>query len=100
MVKARGTVTRSNIPKAGYARLGEPTVEIAAWSPRPNAEPPLEQVHFVMKLPGLDFPLIMRFKSPDSLGFFIEELARYRRVVWPDCEPVDTSGEPKGGEGQ
>lgn len=47
-----------------------------------------------MKLPGLDFPLIMRFKSPDSLGFFIEELAKYRRVVWPEADPVDVSGAP------
>lgn len=90
MVKARGKVTRSTIPKQAYAQLGEPTVEIAAWCPDSDAKMPPEQVHFIMHLPGLEeIPLIMRFKSPDTLGFFIEELARYRKVVWPNCDPVE-----------
>lgn len=93
MVKPRGQVTRSATPsRAYYAPLAEPTVEITAWCPDENAKMPPEQVHFIFKIPGLEeIPLIMRFKSPDSLGFFIEELARYRKVVWPDAEPVDTS---------
>lgn len=42
MVKPRGKVTRSNLPKAAYAQIGEPTVEIAVWTPKPNGEPPYE----------------------------------------------------------
>lgn len=96
MVKPRGKVTRSNVPKAGYTRIGEPELEIAVWTPRPNGEPPFEQIHFIMKLPGLeDTPLIMRFKSPDTLGFFIEELIRYRKFVWPGAEPIDPAVEFK-----
>ena len=95
MIKPRGNVTRSAVPIAAYARAGEPTVEIVAWCPDEKAQKPPEQVHFIMHLPGLEFPLIMRFKSPDSLGFFIEELARYRQAVWPDSEPA--SLEPKDG---
>lgn len=88
MIKPRGNVTRSTTPIEAYTRIGEPTVEIVAWCPDRKAQKPPEQVHFIMHLPGLDLPLIMRFKSPDSLGFFIEELARFRQVVWPEAEPV------------
>jgi len=91
MTKARGKVTRSTTPSQAYARFGEPEVEIAVWTPRPNGEPPYEQIHFIMKIPGLeDIPLIIRFKSPDTLGFFIEELTRYRKIVWPEAEAVNT----------
>lgn len=90
MVKARGHVTRSTTPQRAYAQIGEPTVEIVAWCPDNEAKLPPEQVHFIMILPGLEeMPLVMRFKSPDSLGFFIEELARYRKTVWPNAEPVE-----------
>lgn len=95
MVKPRGKVTRSTTPRRAYAQVGEPTVEISAWCPDENAQMPPEQVHFIFIVPGLEeMPLIMRFKSPDSLGFFIEELARYRKVVWPNAEPVDVAGHP------
>jgi hypothetical protein len=36
-----------------------------------------------------EYQFVMRFKSPDTLGFLIEELAKYRRTVWPDAEPLD-----------
>lgn len=94
MAKARGNTERRNGPRPGYVKIGEPTIEIGAWSPRNDGKDPT-QVHFVMKLNGLDTPLVLRYKSPDSLGFFIEELARYRKMVWPDAEPLDTSGEWK-----
>lgn len=97
MVKPRGKVTRSNVPKAGYTRMGEPELEIAVWTHRPNGEPPYEQVHFIMTLAGLEgVPLVMRFKSPDTLGFLIEEMIRYRKVVWPDAEPINPDVEPIG----
>lgn len=90
-IKPRGQVVRSTMPKAGYAQIGEPQVEIAAWCRDENAELPPEQVHFIFHWPAelADLPpLMMRFKSPDTLGFFIEELTRYRRTVWPESEKV------------
>ena len=90
MAKARGKVRRSRTPeKALFSHLGEPEITIAAWCPDEEAKLPPEQVHLVFKIPGLEqVPLICRFKSPDTLGFIVEELTRYRREVWPDAEPV------------
>lgn len=91
-INPRCNVTRSNTPKAGFARLGEPQFEILAWCRDDKAQLPPEQVHFVVHWPAqlADLPpLAIRFKGPDTLGFFIEELTRYRRVVWPDCEKVE-----------
>jgi hypothetical protein len=90
MVKPRGKVTRSSTPKkAFYAPLGEPEIQIAAWCPDDEAKLPPEQVHLIFTYPNSTLPpLILRCKSPDTLGFIIEELARYRREVWPDAEPL------------
>lgn len=93
MVEARGKITRSTTPSGAVAGpLGEPAITIAAWCPDNEAKAPPEQVHLVNIIPGLEeYPIIMRFKSPDTLGFLIEELTRYRREVWVDAEPI--SGE-------
>jgi hypothetical protein len=90
MVKPRGKVTRSKKPSPGFIRIGEPeSITIAAWSPRDDGQNPT-QVHFIFHISDLlgEVLLVMRFKSPDNLGFFIEELARYRREVWPEAEEV------------
>lgn len=90
MVKPRGKVYRYTTPKKGLGTSIEPQLEIAVWCPDPEAKMPPEQVHFIIHMPtstGLA-PLVLRFKSPDTLGFFIEELTKYRREVWPNCELV------------
>jgi hypothetical protein len=89
-IQPRGTVERSTTPRSGYVRFGEPVVEILAWCPDAEAKAPPEQVHFVLHYPAtMDVPpVLVRFKSPDTLGFIIEELIKYRRVVWPDSQPV------------
>jgi hypothetical protein len=90
-IKPRGQVQRSNQPKRAYAKIGEPQFEIAAWCPDDEAKAPPEQVHFIVHWPFQlrDLPpLTIRFKSPDTLGFFIEELIKYRRTVWPDSKKV------------
>jgi hypothetical protein len=90
MIKPRGEIRRSRSPKPGLAQyLDVEGIEIAAWSPDPQAIEPCEQVHFILRVIGLDFPFVVRFKSPDTLGFLIQELADYRRAVWPDAEPLD-----------
>jgi hypothetical protein len=91
MVKPRGTIERYSTPKKGYVSIGEPQIEIAAWCSDEQAKLPPEQVHFIVHWPVqlADLPpMALRFKSPDTLGFLIEELTRYRRTVWPDAEPV------------
>lgn len=97
-IQPRGEVVRSTTPKAAYGKIGEPQVEIAAWCRDEKAELPPEQVHFILHWPvslGTDMPpVLVRFKSPDTLGFIIEELIKYRRVVWPDSEKV--TGEKVG----
>ncbi len=89
MIKPRAQVTRRSTPQPGYLQLSEPQVQIAAWCPDDEANLPPEQVHFVFNVQELSVPLVLRFKSPDTLGFFIEELIKYRRTVWPDCEPAE-----------
>jgi len=90
-IKPRAKVERSNKPQRGYLSLVEPQFEIAAWCPDDQAKAAPEQVHFIVHWPaqlGKLPPLAIRFKSPDTLGFFIEELIKYRRTVWPDSEKV------------
>lgn len=95
-IQPRAEVVRNNKPTPGFAQLGEPQFSIHAWCPDAEAKMPPEQVHFVIHWPvGLEDlpPLAIRFKSPDTLGFFIEELIKYRRMVWLECEKV--TGETK-----
>jgi hypothetical protein len=46
-------------------------------------------------------PVVLRFKEPDTLGFLIEELTRYRNSMLPDAEKVilddSVPGEDKNG---
>jgi len=90
MAKPRGEVSRFSNRRVPDVVVTEPQFQIAAWCPDPEGKLPAEQVHFVVTLPAaLDLnPMVIRFKSPDSLGFFIEELTRYRREVWPDAEAL------------
>ena len=68
-------------------------MRIASWCLDELAQLPPEQVHFLLKMEGLeDYTFLMRFKGPDTLGFLIEELARYRREVWTEAEPVNITG--------
>lgn len=90
MVKARGTTRRGGF-KPGLEQLAEiEEINIAAWCPDEKAQQPPEQVHLTFTIKGIpEWPMVVRFKSPDTMGFLIEELTRYRREVWPDAEPVN-----------
>lgn len=103
-IRPRGKVIRSTVPQTAFHPLGEPELQIYAWCPDPDALYPPEQVHLQFKIPGLeDMPLTARFKTPDTLGFLIEELIHYRRTVWPNCEPVGADrieGKDKGTDEQ
>lgn len=90
-IKPRGQVFHSNIPrKAEFVSFGDPTIEIVSWCPDEKAKEPPEQVHMIFSLPGLEeIPIVLRYKSPDTLGFIIEELTKYRRHVWPDAQKIE-----------
>lgn len=90
MVKPRGEIRRGGYKPMPAQFMEAAEIGIAAWSRDSLAELPPEQVHLTLMIQGLeDITFIMRYKSPDTLGFLIEELARYRRMVWPDAEPLE-----------
>lgn len=64
-------------------------IKIAAWCPDEKAQTPPTQVHLIFNVKELPYPLVLRFENPDTLGFLLAELARYRAEVWPDAEPLD-----------
>jgi hypothetical protein len=91
MVKPKGEVKRHGYKPGLLQVLEVASTEIAAWCPDEQAQQPAEQVHFILRVKGLDYPFLVRFLGPDTLGFLIEELARYRREVWPDAEPLEVT---------
>jgi hypothetical protein len=89
MIKPKANVERYSTPLPAPSTITEPEeIKIAAWSADSKAQVPPEQVHLLMSIPGWRRPIGLRFKSPDTLGFIIEELIRYRRLVWPESEKV------------
>lgn len=89
MVKPKAKVTYGGFGSGLVQFLEIEEIQIVSWCPDDKAQLPPEQVHLIQKIKGIDdIPLVMRFKSPDTLGFLIEELARYRREVWPEAELV------------
>jgi hypothetical protein len=96
MEKAKGSYHRYDEPKSAAMDgqvdvIGIPDIEILAWCPDRSAKEPPEQVHLVFHVERQH--LVARFKSPDTLGFIIEELSRYRKLVWKDASDLDCSGE-------
>lgn len=56
---------------------------------RKQGEVTATEVHMLIHLKNMEAPLCMRFKSPDSLGDFIEIANAYRNRLWPDAEPLN-----------
>lgn len=86
-VTRHDTVTAVNIYDVPLEMLS-----VVEWHPDKEAKLPAEQVHFLIIIDE-EMKLGLRFKSPDTLGFFIEELIARRKSVWPDAEPVDPDAE-------
>jgi len=98
MPKPRATITHHGFRPGPFEFKELDSLEIAAWCPDSGvstlaAQSLPQQVHLTLKVKGLRVPFVVRFKSPDTLGFLIEELARYRQFVWPKAEPLDLKGE-------
>ncbi len=92
MVQPKGKVIRHDAPRPGLLQVLEvESLETAVWCPDEQAQQPPEQVHLILRVKGLDYPFIVRFLGPDTLGFFLEEMSRYRRIVWPNAEPLEVT---------
>ncbi|MDE0683552.1 MAG: hypothetical protein OXI63_11600 [Candidatus Poribacteria bacterium] len=85
----RNIITQQNGPLTAPLHTKEvKQFRVASWCPDLEAKEPPEQVHFVLELEGETRAIVMRFKSPDTLGDLIEQFIEYRREVWPNAEPV------------
>ena len=50
----------------------------------PSTEDSSDELHFVIQNKLLDYPVVLRFRDADTLGFLIEELISYKQEIWPD----------------
>lgn len=82
-VERHATVTRVSVQDIPLEKIS-----IQEWHPDLEAKLPAEQVHFIITI-GDELKLALRFKSPDTLGFLIEELIAYRKKTWSDAEPIN-----------
>ena len=76
-------------PKMPDAGMEIESYTIASWCPDDDAQEPPEQVHLMINLQSNPFPMVMRFKSPKTIGALVEGLIAYRKEVWPDAESID-----------
>ena len=61
-------------------------ISILEWHPTQNPDDSApEQVHLVFNISP---PLVVRFKSADTIGELIEALSKHRRQVWRDADPL------------
>lgn len=77
------TVTDHGFKPGGYAFWDIESLDIGQWSPDEKGQTPPTQVHLELRVQGLPVPLVVRFKSPETLGVLIEQLIRHRKEVWP-----------------
>jgi hypothetical protein len=88
-IKPRADVTRSQeVKPVSILDIPMEMVSIREWHPDAEGKLPAEQVHLVITLED-ETELGLRFCSPDTLGFLIEELIAYRKQVWVDAEPIN-----------
>ena len=59
------------------------SLDVYEWCPTPDASGPPEQVHVVVNVRGFPAPFVLRFKSPRTIGRFINNLRKHRDNVWP-----------------
>lgn len=92
MKKRKPRRTKRNIIEENFgSKLPEQVFQIdqmkvAEFLPSlPNAE---MEVHLLLYVKGSDVPYLVRFKSPDTLGDWIEVLTKHRNRVWPDADPI------------
>lgn len=88
-IKPRANITRQQeVQPVHILDIPIEMVSIREWHPDVAGEMPAEQVHLLITLEDKT-ELGLRFCSPDTLGFLIEELIAYRSSVWVDAEPIN-----------
>lgn len=65
-----------------YIALPVTRYQVAAWTPERDGNGKLEQLHVVLWLQGAEMPMVMRFKSAQSVQDFIDALERHKKDVW------------------
>lgn len=68
---------------AGVAMLEIEEIRVVEWCPTPDGSGPPEQVHMTIKVLGVEALLVLRFKSPRTIGRLINNLRKHRDNVWP-----------------
>ena len=60
----------------------------------PHNETETHELHLLLKVKEFKSPIVARFRTPDTIGFLIEELIAYRQKIWPESQmpfPIDES---------
>lgn len=79
----------------GAAFLDVQEMGVHEWHPAADGKGKPEQVHLTMKLDGLRYPVIVRFKSARPVDELIVALITHRRGVWGMLsEPHDAYAPP------
>lgn len=79
-----------NVGGQGYYEIE--SLHVNSWNPLPDGKGPSTQVHVSVHVKQLPYPLVMRFKGPNTLGTLIESLERHRNDVWPAGDVGPESG--------
>jgi hypothetical protein len=58
-------------------------VNVAEWHELPDGQGPPSQVHMTITVRNIPFPLVMRFKGPETLDKIVAALVKHRNNVWP-----------------
>jgi hypothetical protein len=70
-----------NLTGMGYYEIE--SVEVAEFHPLPNGQGSPTQVHVIMTITELDYPLTMRIKSRQACEQLIHALMTHSKAVWP-----------------
>jgi hypothetical protein len=75
----------SRVPEnlAGIAYFEIEEYHVGSWSPLPDGKGPATQVHFTLRLRGIETPLVLRLQSARAADELIAALERHRFDVWP-----------------
>jgi hypothetical protein len=85
--------TEHGFKPGGYLFFDVIEFDVGQWCPDAEAKVPPTQVHLTLVVREFQFPFVVRFKSPATLGLLIEQLARHGNGVWPGSFVVGKKGE-------
>lgn len=59
------------------------SLHVASWSPSSDPRKPPTQVHIIVEMKELPYPIVIRIKSRDACSEIIQALRTHRDDVWP-----------------